>query len=159
MPTSDDPLDLLTWANELLPHYIQRDFSQMHRWLAARLDRLRGERGVKLNVLAPRGSAKSTLVSLAYVLREALESAEPYIWIVSDTRPQAHGHLENIKSELLDNEGLPLRYPDAAGRGPVWRADQIRLKNGVAIEALSAGQSVRGRRHGAHRPSLIVCDD
>jgi predicted phage terminase large subunit-like protein len=41
----------------------------------------------------------------------------------------------------------------------VWRAGSIRLKNGVAIEAFGAGQRIRGRRQGANRPSLIVCDD
>ena len=110
-------------------------------------------------MLGPRGGAKSTLGTLAYPLRAALEGREPYIWIVSDTQHQACAHLENIKAELLDNPRLAADYPDAVGRGPVWRAGAIVLRNGVAIEAFGTGQRIRGRRRRAHRPTLIVCDD
>ena len=89
-----------------------------------------------------------------------VESREPYIWIVSDTKHQARAHLENLKAELLDNPPLAARLspaPSAAGR--VWRAGAIVLRNGVAIEAFGTGQRIRGRRHRQHRPTLIVCDD
>ena len=55
---------------------------------------------IKLNVVGPRGGAKSTIGSLAFVLRSAVEAREPYIWIVSDTKHQAVSHLENLKAEL-----------------------------------------------------------
>jgi predicted phage terminase large subunit-like protein len=116
-------------------------------------------RGLKINLLGPRGSAKSTVASLAVPLRAALEKQEPYIWIVSDTAAQACGHLENIKSELLDNRLLAAAYPAAVGVGPVWRRGLIALRNGVTIEALGTGQRIRGRRRRQHRPTLVVCDD
>ncbi len=116
-------------------------------------------RGVKLNVIGPRGGAKSTLVTLAHVLRAALEGWEPYVWIVSDTRGQAWGHLDNVKLELVENERLAERYAGHVGRGPVWRSGAIQLANRVRIEAFGVGQKVRGRRRRADRPSLIVCDD
>ncbi|NUQ65260.1 MAG: hypothetical protein HUU20_22565 [Pirellulales bacterium] len=74
----------------------------MHRRMAERLNAISSDRGSKINVLGPRGGAKSTLATLAYPLRTALEGRESYIWIVSDTKPQAHAHLENLKAELLD---------------------------------------------------------
>jgi predicted phage terminase large subunit-like protein len=114
---------------------------------------------MKLNVLGPRGGAKSTIGTLAFVLRAAVEGCEPYIWIVSDTRHQACAHLENVKAELLDNPRLAADYAGAAGRGPTWRAGAIALRNGVTIEAFGTGQRVRGRRRRADRPTLIVCDD
>ncbi len=131
----------------------------MHRWLAERLDEPTVERGMKLNVIGPRGGAKSTLVTLAYVLRAALEGREPYVWIVSDTHSQACGHLDNVKLELVENKDLINRYFGSAGRGPIWRAAAIQLSNHVRIEAYGVGQRVRGRRRRADRPSLIVCDD
>lgn len=150
---------LLAWARECLPHYFTKPASAMHRWLAGRLDLLRRQRSVKLNVLAPRGSAKSTVAALAFPLLAALEGWEPYIWIVSDTRRQAYAHLENIKLELLENPRLAERYPQAAGRGPLWRADYVVLRNGASLEAFGTGQRIRGRRRKAHRPTLIICDD
>ena len=139
--------------------------SQMHRWLAEQFDdarRLPGEfprTGKKLNVVGPRGSAKSTLSTLAFVLREALCRREPYIWIVSDTKHQAAAHLENLKTELVENPQLTAAYPDAVGVGPIWRTGAIVLRNGVMIEAVGTGQRIRGRRRRQHRPTLIVCDD
>jgi hypothetical protein len=84
----------------------------------------------KLNILAPRGAAKSTLGTLAFVLKSALEKVEPYIWIVSDTKHQACAHLENIKDELTNNKSLAADYP-AAAVGPKWRSNRITLNNGV----------------------------
>ena len=150
---------LLEWARHYLPEHFGRPPSAMHRWLAGQLDRLGSQRGGKLNVLGPRGGAKSTIGTLAYPLQAAVEGREPYIWIVSDTRHQACAHLENLKAELVDNPRLAADYPAATGKGPVWRNGAIVLRNGVAIEAYGTGQRLRGRRRRAHRPSLIVCDD
>ncbi|HEX3725845.1 MAG TPA: hypothetical protein VHV08_06365, partial [Pirellulales bacterium] len=57
------------------------------------------------------------------------------------------------------NVQLAADYPAAVGRGARWGAYSIQLSNGVEIEAFGTGQRVRGRRRGAHRPTLIVCDD
>jgi len=150
---------LLDWARKYLPDHLTRPASTMHRWLARQLDLMWHRRGTKLNLLGPRGGAKSTIATLAYVLRAAVEGWEPYVWIVSDTRHQACAHLENVKSELTDNPRLAADYPNAVGKGPVWRAGSIVLPNGVAIEAFGTGQRIRGRRRRASRPGLIVCDD
>ena len=150
---------LLEWGRKYLPDHFTRPASNMHRWLAEQLDAMWQLRGTKLNVLGPRGGAKSTVATLAYALRAAVQKWEPYIWIVSDTRRQACAHLENVKSELVDNPHLAADYPDAVRQGPVWRAGSIVLRNGVAIEAFGTGQRIRGRRRRANRPTLIICDD
>ncbi|MCL2305233.1 MAG: phage terminase large subunit [Planctomycetaceae bacterium] len=150
---------MLKWTLHYLGEHCTKAPSKMHRWLCERLDRINTERGTKLNVLAPRGAAKSTIGTFAYPLREALEQREPYIWILSDTMSQAHAHLENIKAELIDNRKLRERYPQGTGKGPTWRGGSIVLNNGVTIEAFGTGQKLRGRRRKQHRPSLIVCDD
>ncbi len=150
---------LWEWSTHHLCDYFQKQPSAMHLWLCEALDRKSPEHGLKLNLLAPRGAAKSTIGTLAYPLREALERREPYIWIVSDTMSQAHAHLENIKSELTANRRLLERYPEACGKGPIWKGGSIVLRNGIMIEAFGTGQRLRGRRRREHRPSLIVCDD
>jgi predicted phage terminase large subunit-like protein len=150
---------LLSWGRTYLPKHFTQPASIMHRWLARKLDSIWQRRGARLNVLGPRGGAKSTIAALAYVLRAAIEGWEPYVWIVSDTRHQARAHLENLKAELVDNPRLAADYPDAVAKGPVWRSDAIVLRNGVAVEAFGTGQRMRGRRRRAHRPTLIVCDD
>ncbi len=152
-------MPLLDWARTYLPHYFTRPPSAMHVWLAEQFDQMEHKRGGKLNVIGPRGSAKSTLASLAWPLRLAVEGREPYIWLVSDTRDQAHAHLEHLQAELADNPRLAADYPQAVARFPVWRKGAVQLANGVRIEAFGTGQRIRGRRRRASRPTLIVCDD
>jgi predicted phage terminase large subunit-like protein len=151
--------NLLEWGRKYLPDHFSRPPSKMHRWLAEQLDAAHRARGTKLNVLGPRGGAKSTIGTLALPLRAAVECWENYIWIVSDTKHQACAHLENIKAELLDNPRLASDFPDAVGRGLVWRGNSIVLRNGATIEAFGTGQRIRGRRRREYRPTLIVCDD
>lgn len=149
----------IAWGQHYLSWHFQRAPSKLHLWLGEQLDRLRLCRGGKVNVIGPRGAAKSTIGSLSFVLQAALEDNEPYIWIVSDTRNQALTHLENVKHELETNELLAEDYPRAVGIGPRWRASAIELRNGSIIEAYGTGQRLRGRRRGANRPTLIICDD
>jgi predicted phage terminase large subunit-like protein len=151
--------DLLAWGAKYLLAHFSRPPSNMHRWLARKIDTMRNTRGMKINLLGPRGGAKSTIGTLAFPLREVVEGREPYIWIVSDTKHQACVHLENIKTELLENSLLAEDYPQAAGRGRVWRNNAIVLRNGATIEAFGTGQRIRGRRRREHRPTLIICDD
>ena len=150
---------LLDWSARFLPYHFHRPPSNMHRWLAEQLDCFHTQRGIKLNVLAPRNSAKSTIAALAFPLRELLAGREPYIWLISDTMSQAYTHLENIKNELTGNPLLAEAYPDACGKGTAWRSGGIRLRNGAIIEAFGTGQRLRGRKRNENRPTLIICDD
>lgn len=133
--------------------------NRFHAWLCERLDRLRAERGKRVNVLAPRGAAKSTWSTFAWPLWCALHALEPYIVITADTGEQARKYLDALREELEGNELLAQDYPHLAGQGPVWRADRIKMANGVMVEALGTGTKLRGRRKRAHRPSLIIVDD
>ncbi|HWB01220.1 MAG TPA: hypothetical protein VG713_22175 [Pirellulales bacterium] len=150
---------LLRWARRYLPNHFRAPPSAMHIWLEAQLDAMPSQRGTKLNLVGPRGGAKSTIGTLAWPLRLALEGLEHYIWIVSDTKHQACAHLENIKTELLDNDRLRRDYSHATGHGASYRGNVITLANGAVIEAFGTGQRIRGRRRNAHRPTLIICDD
>jgi predicted phage terminase large subunit-like protein len=155
---------LLSWGRHYLPEHFRLPSSAMHRWLETQLDEVAAARGGRVNLIGPRGHAKSTVATLAYVLKSAVEAREPYIWIVSDTREQAQLHLENVKRELVDNVRLAADYPLACGplavgRQRRWQRQAIELASGVVIEAWSTGQRIRGRRRREHRPTLIVCDD
>lgn len=149
----------LDWGRRYLTAHFAKPASAMHVWLGEQLDAFQHSRGLKVNLIGPRGGAKSTIGTLCYVLRAAVEGWEHYIWIVSDTKQQAQTHLENVKTELVDNPMLAADYPSAVGRGPRWQSTAIEMPNGVVIESFGTGQRIRGRRRRAHRPTLIVCDD
>ena len=64
-----EPLEsLITWGQSYLPTHFSRPPSRMHHWISEQIDPIHIQRGTKLNVIGPRGGAKSTLVTLAYVL-------------------------------------------------------------------------------------------
>jgi predicted phage terminase large subunit-like protein len=158
-PTGVVPRETLAWGRHFLPAHFIHPPSAMQCWLGWQLDGLRNERGVKINVIGPRGSAKSTVVTFCYVLQAAVEGREPYIWIVSDTSDQARLHLDNLRTELSDNKLMAKQYGTAMERGRHWRSAAIQLSNEVTIESFGTGQGLRGRRRRAARPTLIVCDD
>lgn len=73
----------------------------MHREISLLLENAAsGERGERISLAAPRGHAKSTLVSLAYVLWCICLKKERFIVLGSNTASQANDLLTHIKTEL-----------------------------------------------------------
>lgn len=155
----DRSIDLLSWCRRYLPRYFTDKPSQMHAWMAERLQAARLQRGTNINVLGPRGGAKSTIGNTAYILRCAVEGTEPYILILGKTSKMADKQLGHVRRELEENPQLARDYPEACGKGSVWTNSELRLKNGVMIQAFGVGQDIRGARNAADRPTLVVCDD
>jgi predicted phage terminase large subunit-like protein len=149
---------LSEWAADYLGVHLTCRPSPFHEWLAAELGTLHERRASRLNVLAPRGSAKSTWSTLAYTLYAAVHRLEPYILLLADSADQAGKYLAAVRAEVEGNESLRADYPSAAP-GPVWTSGRAQLANGVLVEALGTGSKVRGRRHRQDRPSLIIVDD
>ena len=121
------------------------------------LPRLLTAPGCRLALAAPRGHAKSTVMSLQNALHAALYGYKKYILLVSDTESQATAFLDCIKAELEDNEAILADF--GPQKGKVWKSSVILLQNGCRIDAVGSGQKLRGRRHGARRPDLILLDD
>ena len=151
--------DTLEWGRHYLPDYYVYKPSHLHQWLAHTFQRQFQRRGQRAVVIGPRGGAKSTVSTLTYVLEQAVQGLEPYILLLSDTDSQAVDNLSNIKAELEENSDLAADYPHAVGRGPIWRENYIKMRNGVVIHAAGTGTKIRGRRVRHNRPTLIVADD
>lgn len=112
-------------------------------------------------ITAFRGSGKSTIMTLSYPLWAILgKQKKKHIVILSQTTPQARLHLKNIKEELESNELLredlgPFREDEAE-----WNARSLIIEDYDArITAMSIDSSIRGLKHGANRPDLIILDD
>ena len=99
------------------PHYNYTPDAEFHLELSSLLDTITKKRGVKLAIAAPRASAKSTIVTLQYVLYCICYKAAPFIVIVSNTRDQAVGYLTDIKKELEANERLIRDFPEVCEIG------------------------------------------
>ncbi len=151
----------LPWCARYLPHYGFGgvEAADFHSPLCKDLQDFHSHRGSKLAVVAPREGAKSTIITLGYVLNQAAEGNERYIGVLSDSAGQASQRLDEVREELETNERLAEDYPEACGRGPTWRGDRIELRNGVVIESFGTGQRILGRRNKQHRFTLLVFDD
>jgi predicted phage terminase large subunit-like protein len=148
------------WVATFLPHYFTAaQPADFHASLFEHLRDLHTRRDTKSAVVAPREGAKSTVVTLAYVLYCAVERHEAYTAILSDSAGQAQDRLREVRAELETNPAIAEHYPDAAGIGPVWRNDRLTLRNGSVVGSYGTGQRIRGRRAQQSRPSLVVFDD
>lgn len=158
-PRDTRRLELLEWGKKYLPHFCIFAPSEFHKSFAADLDSLNTNRGQKLNRVAPRDSAKSTIASTIFALRQICEGNESFIILGGDTQPQSELNLAGLKAELEENQMIARDYPHVAGKGPVWGKDRIVTRNGIAAQAIGSGTSVRGRKERQNRPSLIIIDD
>lgn len=138
-----------------LRHYQKATDSLFHTEAATELTSFHETRGQKICRLAPRGSAKSSVYTVAYASYCAAEGLEPYILVVSDTQPQTLEHMANITKEFTEGS-ICQDYKISVVR---CNAHEIQLSNGCRIRAWSTGQSTRGIRERENRPSLIIVDD
>ncbi|MBE6995649.1 MAG: hypothetical protein E7429_02795 [Ruminococcaceae bacterium] len=120
-------------------------------------EEMRSAKGSRCAIAAPRGHAKSTVMSLKNVLHAALYGYKQYILLISDTETQAVGFLDAIKNELETNERIIKDFGDQVGK--TWKSSSVLLANGCRIDAVGSGQKLRGRRNYQRRPDLILCDD
>lgn len=142
------------------PHYGTAEPSVLHGYLHERLQAVvQSPTGQRDAIAAPRGEAKSTVVSLVFVLWCVVLKLKRYPIIIMDAYEQSVEMLEAIKVELDGNPRLQSDFPEACGQGRVWRVGCILTANDVKIEAFGSGKRIRGRRHGPHRPDLAVLDD
>ena len=139
--------------------------SRMHEELFELLECLPDRPGARIAIAAPRGSAKSTLISLLFVLWAICRKSHRFIVILSDTKEKAEDFLDHVKHELHQNEALAADFPEVcepggqAGAFPRWRGNEIITHNGVKVMSLGVGQNIRGRRHIETRPDLFILDD
>ena len=143
------------------PHYVRHpDKSDLHRYLFERLPRILASPGSELDAIAaPRGEAKSTIVTQLYTLYCIITGRKRYILLVMESIDQAYPMLEAIKTELGANPRLAIDFPQVAGGGRVWQAGTIVTGNNIKVQVAGSGKKLRGLRHGAYRPDLVILDD
>jgi len=140
-----------------LPHHIKYPTADFQREMFA----ITEDDSMPTAVISAfRNSAKSTIVTLSYPLWAILgKQKKKFILILSQTQDLARQHFNNLKKELENNE--PLK----ADLGPFkeeeeWSANSIVIpKHNARITVASVEKSIRGIRHIASRPDLIICDD
>lgn len=155
---------LFAFAKIYMPRYLKLKPSSAHHEIYQLLETIMKDRGNKVAIAAPRGFAKSTLISLFYIIYAICYQKEKFIVILSDTADQAIQILDNVKKELTENEKFKIDFPEVfekEGRPkpPRWTKSQIETLNGIKVHALGRGQKIRGTKYGKDRPTIIIADD
>lgn len=118
----------------------------------------------QLNIIAPRGIAKTTLVTMLILHHLFLSKTNPgekrVVVVVSKTQSHAKSILSTIKNILNFSAG----FRDIFGyfgeqTAKTWREDMITLSNGDGVLTRGTRQPIRGVNIGLQRPTLIIIDD
>jgi len=151
-------LDLQFFNRFYLREHFNKPPAAMHQEFAATLEEMMDTPGRQnLAIAWPRGAGKTTWAVLGLPLWCASYSKRHFIPIISDSFPQAKGHLSTLKHELENNVRLREDFGDL--RGDKWQEDDIETATHTKIVALGSRMKIRGRKFRQWRPDLIIVDD
>ncbi len=166
--------DIQYFASLCLPSAVKKKIPPFHDKIYA--DLLNDELKFLL-IAAPRGSAKSTLGSLIYVMwllarKHAViwlrangytiegDFDDLYIILVSEAQGQSKNFLSRIKYHLEISRPLRALIGDLGeDTARTWREDEIKLADGTRIVAVGTKQRIRGVITEDSRPSHVIVDD
>ena len=141
--------------------YVWAGYGKHHEQIMESIER--GDRGVMVNVIAPRGSAKTAIMSVIYPLhciyyKECYElldmQSDSFILIISQSYQFASHRVRSILRKIEDHR--PFHHLIGSS---TWGVQLLHTSNGVAVMPQGRGGQVRGGLIGPHRPSLIITDD
>jgi len=152
-------------VNQPMHYHLRKKSPPFHRQIFEKLLSL--DEGDKLCVVAPRGHAKTTLISLIYPLHRILFGEEHFVLLISESETQSKYLLEALGNEIEYNEKLKYFFGNRIGS--IWGKEEKEVigrldENGKAeltckILIRGTGQKVRGLKYGAYRPTLTIIDD
>lgn len=151
-------LDMEYFARAYFPDRLFRDMPSFHSQGYEELQAISNNPGGhKRAEAAPRGYSKSTRTTLIFPLYNVLYQKKHYLFLISDTAGQSSEFLTDIQGELEGNARILEDFGSIVGSP--WNSVECVTKTGIKLECAGSGQKIRGRRHGAHRPDLVLLDD
>jgi len=106
--------------------------------------------------IAFRGSGKSTLAEEALIIMASFGEFRNCV-LIGESYQRACDRLRAIRFEFETNDLLRGMFDDQIGS--TWQEAKLVLKNGVCLQALGSGQSLRGVKHLDARPDFCFIDD
>ena len=135
-----------------------------------------GVRDRRINILAPRGSAKSTMCALVYPLHRILYAPfdqvmgydiDKFIIIITVSEGKMKARLRDIMRPLADKSSYPAIHDDFGDRSKdtmIWSSAEFHARLGIndeigVVRGMSRGKEVRGELEDGSRPTLFIIDD
>jgi len=145
--------DSQLFARVCLPHIIQNDIPDFHKYIYSALDK----RYRYMAVVMFRGGAKSTLSRTVKGLHRVCFAKEPVMIWISESIAQASADLVTVQDEIAGNDTIKSLFGEL--KGEVWNQESCEFKNGVYITAKGYGSRIRGLKWKNQRPTNIGSDD
>ena len=149
---------MILFGKVTMPNMFSVPSPQFHYEIA---DTLMKKSDKQINIIAPRGHAKSSIVGGVFPLYHVMFDKGPkLIVLVSRTQDHAVKLLGTIK-DVLDYSATFRQLFGYWGMNSAkaWAKTEVTLKDGTMIICKGTGQQLRGIKHGNQRPTLIIVDD
>ena len=116
----------------------------------------------KLELVMPRGSSKTTTCDFALTVWAHCYKLSVYTLICGKTEQDAVEFVRNVRTALEENPYINAAFGkliDPKNKRFVCNSLELELTNHTKVQAISSKSSMRGKKFGNHRPSLIIADD
>ena len=153
--------DFRKFCEYYLADSFKSEWSPFHLWLIGKVEDIifhHNDEETRNVVAAPRGHAKSTLISFAFVLYCICYSYKRFIVIISATGPVAKQFIIDIRNELEFNEKIKADFGEMKN-DDMWNSNEIYTRTKVFLTSKGAGAQMRGMKFNSTRPDLVILDD
>ena len=153
--------DFKQFCEYYLADSFKSEWSQFHLWLINKCEDIifnHADEETRNVVAAPRGHAKSTLISFAFVIWCCCYSWKRFIVIISATGPVAKQFIVDIRNELEFNEKIKRDFGEMKN-DDMWNSNEIYTRTKVFLTSKGAGAQMRGMKFNSTRPDLVILDD
>lgn len=118
----------------------------------------RSEASKRTLVLAPRGSGKSTIITIGYITWRLLNDPDIRILIVSNTQSQSVGFLRELKQHIEQSPRLAGMFGNLVGRKWTDTEIDLSIRKNITKEANVTAFGIYGALIARHY-DLIIMDD
>lgn len=145
------------------PHETIDELAPIHRDMYNVCDQITKRKDKRFVIAAPRGHAKSSIISTIKALHSLAYGHDDYILIISETDTLAKRLVASIANQLKYNDKLREDFGELlyvqSNKNERDNEDTFITTNKQLVEASSAGKSLRGKTFNGIRPTLLICDD
>lgn len=161
-PENED--NIIRHSEDGTPHDRLDGIAPIHREFFELCDHVNEvERNARLAIAAARGHSKSGMFSNAFPLHQIVFRRRKYVLIISET--------DSLSKKLVGWSNKQLKFNALLREdfGPLLdvrnqqnekdNEESFITSSNTLVEASSSGKQLRGKRHGAVRPDLVIVDD
>ncbi|MED3832946.1 phage terminase large subunit [Peribacillus frigoritolerans] len=146
------------------PHDPIEEIAPIHREFFDLCDHVNDkERNARLAIAAARGHSKSGMFSNGFPLHQTVFRKRKYVLIISETDALSKKLIGWINKQLKYNallrEDFGVLMHESNSKNEKDNEEGFITTSNTLIEAKSSGKQLRGSRHGAIRPDLVIIDD